>query len=138
MGISLYAKKNPSVSMDMSCGTFGQLRLQVAKLAGNPWYTHYQQLYLPPLRKTSEFCKEFDEQTKRFCREKLVSPKVVDFCMQADCEGVVRYGACKILLKVIGNYTNQERYGYGKYTSFSDFTSILQECVKQKCNLVWM
>lgn len=138
MGISLYAKKNPSFSMDMSCGTFGQLRLQVAKLAGKAWYEHYQQLYLPPLMKTAAFCQEFDAKTKQLCREKQVSIKIVDFCMQPDTDGFVHYGASKVLLKIIGDYENQVRYGYGKHTQFSDFKKILQDCVNQKCDLVWM
>ena len=38
--------------------------------------------------------------------------KIVDFCLQSDCEGSIRYGACKELLKVIGNYDDNICYGY--------------------------
>lgn len=41
----------------------------------------------------------FDAETERLLTEKKVSFKVVDFLLQPDCGGSIRYGACKELLK---------------------------------------
>lgn len=72
--------------------------------------------------------------------KKCVSVKIVDFCLQSDCEGSIRYGACKELLKVIGNYDDNICYGYAgreDCAMFRDFKKILEDCAEHKCNMVW-
>lgn len=52
-----------------------------------------------------------------------------------------RYGACKEILKVIGDYDDNICYGYAGRSDcamFRDFKAILQDCVDNKCDMVWM
>lgn len=82
----------------------------------------------------------FDAETERLLAEKKVSFKVVDFLLQPDCEGLIRYGACKELLKIIGDYDDNVLYGYiGRQdcAKFRDFKAILQDCADNKCDMIW-
>lgn len=66
--------------------------------------------------------------------------KVVDFLLQSDCSGSIRFGACKQILKVIGDYDDDICYGYAgrkDCAMFRDFKAILQDCVDTKSDLVW-
>ena len=53
---------------------------------------------------------------------------------------LIRYGACKNILKVIGDYDDNILYGYcGRpdCAKFADFKSILQDCVDTKSDMIW-
>lgn len=66
--------------------------------------------------------------------------KIVDFLLQTDVGGRIRYGACKNILKVIGDYDDNILYGYcGRpdCAKFADFKSILQDCVDTKSDMIW-
>lgn len=52
------------------------------------------------------------KKTEQLIREKKVSIKIVDFCLQSDIEGSIHYGACKEILKAIGDYDDNVCYGY--------------------------
>lgn len=50
------------------------------------------------------------------------------------------YGACKELLKIIGDYDDNVLYGYiGRpdCAKFRDFKAILQDCADNKCDMIW-
>lgn len=67
-----------------------------------------------------------------------VSNAIADFCLQTDCEGVVSSEACRQILEIAANYTDNENYGYGANPiRFFDFVSMLQECVDNKSDLSW-
>lgn len=141
MGISIYAKKDPQKIIDLGMGGFLNLRKQVAELAGEPWASHYKKLTDTPFsQQNKQFYEDFDNETMRLLSKKNVSVKVVDFCLQSDCEGAIRYGACKQLLKIIGDYDDDILYGYAgrkDCAMFKDFKAILQECADKKCDMVW-
>lgn len=84
---------------------------------------------------------EFNEETQRMVDEGSVSIAIMDFCLQPDCGGKIRYGACKEILKVIGDYNdNVISYGYSgrpNCATFADFKALLQECVGNRCMLIW-
>ena len=87
-----------------------------------------------------KFYEDFDKKTEALLNKKRISVKIVDFCLQSDCEGSIRYGACKELLKVIGNYDDNICYGYAgreDCAMFRDFKKILEDCAEHKCNMVW-
>jgi len=141
MGISISCKKTGR-SIDMGYFGFAALRRKVAALTGEPFASHYEKLFSPPLRQScseADF-EEFDRITEEMIRGRKVPIKVVDFLMQSDCKGRIRYGACKTLLKVIGTYDDGIKYGYAgrkDCAMFKDFKQILQECVDNKCDMVW-
>lgn len=113
MGISIYAKKDPQKVIDLGMGGFFNLRKTVSNLAGEPWASHYKKLTDTLLsRQADKFWEEFDNETERLIAKKAVSIKLVDFCLQPDTRGAIHYGACKQLLKIIGDYDDDILYGY--------------------------
>lgn len=101
MGVTIYCKKT-GTGIDMGYFGFNRLRNKVAELAGEPFGSHIAKLDHPPYLTACLFATEekkkalFDEynaETQRMIDEKLVSEKIVDFCLQPDCEGKIRYGA---------------------------------------------
>lgn len=151
MGVMLYCKKTGR-NMNMGYGGFNRLRNKVAELAGEPFASHYAKLSRPEYMfcvtpdVTQKLYAEFDAETQRIISEGKVSFKIVDFCLQSDCEGKIRYGVCKEILKAIGDYDDDHTYyGYAHYGphgitgsgTLSDFKAILQDCVDNKCMLIW-
>lgn len=133
--------------IDLGGGGFFNLRNKVSDLVGDPWASHYRKLE-DIFRKAFSMSDEerrqaynaFDAETERLLAEKKVSFKVVDFLLQPDCEGLIRYGACKELLKIIGDYDDNVLYGYiGRpdCAKFRDFKAILQDCADNKCDMIW-
>ena len=145
MGITLYCKKTGH-GIDMGYAGFSRLRDRVAILVGEPFASHELQLSKPEVmfmfnqEKKDAFFKKFNARTEQLINDGKVSIKIVDFLHQSDCEGKIRYGACKEILKVIGDYDDDIAYGYcGRKdcAKFADFKALLQECVDNKSMLVW-
>ena len=141
MGLTISCKKTGR-SIDMGYFGFANLRRRVAKLAGEPFASHYDGLdhapFLGEARKT--YFEEFDRRTEDLIRKKKVSVKVASFCLQPDAGGRIGYGGCKALLKIIGDYDDNILYGYAgrkDCAMFKDFKAILQDCVDHKCDMVW-
>lgn len=142
--ISVKSKNAQARSIDLGGGGFMNLREKVAELYGDPWASHYAKLMHKPFfldaDKENAFYEEFDAQTLRLVENGKVSIKIVDFCLQSDCEGSIRYGACKMILKVIGDYDDDILYGYAGHPDcarWKDFKAILEDCVRLKCDMVW-
>lgn len=146
MGVTISCRKTGR-SIDLGGGGFFNLRNKVSYLVGDPWASHYRKLE-DIFRKAFSMSDEerrqaynaFDAETERLLAEKKVSFKVVDFLLQPDCEGLIRYGACKELLKIIGDYDDNVLYGYiGRpdCAKFRDFKAILQDCADNKCDMIW-
>ncbi len=148
MGISIECKQT-GLSIDMGYIGFNRLRDKVAELVSNEFGEHIKKLSEPKImvlslgfneEKKKHFFDDFNKKTQKFIADKKVSPKIVDFILQPDCEGKIHYGACKQLLKVIGDYDDNVIYGYAGWENpakFADFKEILNDCVKNKCDMVW-
>ena len=143
MGITLEGKKG-NLSIDIGCGGFNKLRLKIAELIGGEFVKHYNLLFKPEIHfmdfQTDSFFDKYDEETEALMKKEKISKKVIDFLYQPDCEGSIHYGACKQILKIIGDYDDNILYGYcarSDCAKFSDFKAILQECVDNKCDLLW-
>ncbi len=146
MGVTIYCKKTGR-SIDMGYGGFDRLRNKVAELAGEPFAGHYAKLSTPEYmfclnkQRRESLYAEFDAETQRMVDEGIVPIKIVDFCLQPDCEGKINYGACKEILKAIGDYDDKSiKYGYAARpdcATFHDFKGILQDCVDNKCMMIW-
>lgn len=130
MGLTPHAKKSPEKSIDLGAGGFLRLRQKVSQLAGEPWANHYATLlHRPPSKSDKEsFYAEFDAKLAQLIAGRKVPVKLVDFCLQSDIEGSIHYGACKQLLKIIGDYDDDILYGYAgrpDCARFRDFKAIL-------------
>lgn len=144
MGVTVRCKKGKAI--DLSYSGFNRLRNKVAELVGNPFYDHYLELdniiiTIMDSDKKQKYFTNYDNETKRLIEKNCINIKVANFLYQSDCEGKIRYGACKEILKVIGDYNDNILYGYcGRKdcAKFSDFVSILKDCVKNKCDMIWM
>lgn len=140
MGVTIQCKKTGE-SIDMGAFGFLHLRRQVSDLCGDPWASHYRTLTDGPCYgKDEAWFDEFDKTTDKLLNDKCVSIKVVDFLLQSDTGGAIRYGACKEILKVIGDYDDGILYGYAgrpDCAKFADFKRLLAQCVENKCNLIW-
>ena len=139
MGVSTSCKKTGR-TIDMGAGGFAALRERVAALESEEWRALYKTLSTPPLLKNKAFYDEFNAKTEKLLKQKKVHIKVVDFCLQTDISGSIRFGACQQILKAIGDYDDDVLYGYcGRpdCAKFADFKRILQDCVDNRCNMIW-
>lgn len=143
MGITIRCKKTRR-NIDLGVGGFLRLRRKVSELAGEPLSSHYAKLLdkscFMSKEESDAFYDEFNATTMKLLEEKKIDIKIVDFLLQSDESGRIRYGACKNILKVIGDYDDDIRYGYwGRpdCAKFADFKAILQDCVRTKTDMVW-
>ena len=143
MGLTIKCKKTGR-GIDLGCGGFMRLRRKVAELTGEPFYSHYKKLLDAPVllrpEEENKFFTEWDTEMVRLLTENDLPLKVVNFLIESDCGGKSRYGACKEILKVIGDYDDNICYGYAgrkDCAMFRDFKAILQDCVENKCDMVW-
>lgn len=139
MGVTIRCKKTRD-SIDMGYGGFLCLRRKVSDLCGEPWAAHYRELTDGSLLRGDEWYEAFNKRTHELLDQKAINIKIVDFLLQCDAGGSIRYGACKELLKVIGEYDDDILYGYAGLPDcarFSDFKRLLNQCVENKCNLEW-
>ena len=143
MGITLSCKKTGR-SIDLG-GGFLRLRRKVAELYGGPFVAVYNEICsYDPLFCTDESAAAFDDRVsakiERILNARQADIKIVDFLLQSDIEGRIRYGACKNILKAIGDYDDNLLYGYvGRpdCAKFADFRKILEDCVATKSDMVW-
>lgn len=140
MGVTVSCLKTGR-SLDMGYGGFDRWRSKIAELYGGPWWEHYQTICDAPLigKARTDFFEKFDKKTEQLIQERKVDIKIVDFCLQTDCGGNINYGACKNILKAIGDYTDNLAYGYAAYADhdWDKLKAILQDCVETKSPLVW-
>lgn len=140
MGVTIRCKKTGH-SIDIGSGGFLCLRRKISDLVGDPWAAHYRHLTdSSPVDRPEDWYKKFNQITQSLIETRRVSVKIVDFLLQSDCSGAIRYGACKQLLKVIGDYDDNILYGYAgrpDCAMFKDFKRLLEECAENKCDLEW-
>ena len=142
MGVTIKCKKTGR-SCDLGCGGFNRFRCKVANLCSEEFGKHYETLdaglSLHGEART-RFYEDFDKETVRLIEEKKVNIKVADFCLQSDCEGKIRYGACKVIYESIKDYDDNVIYGYvGRpdRAMFRDLKAIIKDCIDTKSDLVW-
>lgn len=133
MGITIECRKTKN-SIDVGYGGFMKLRQTIADCAGSEFNDFYYRLC------RGELVNAYKRRFEKAINEKRLSYKVVDFLYACDCGGKINYGACKEILKVIGDYDDDICYGYATKVNpvkFKDFKSILEDCVKTKSKMVW-
>lgn len=142
MGVTIKCKKT---GREMDVGYFGffKLRAKIAELVDSEVGEHYNKLdgiLGIPYPERENVLKLYDDETERLVENKVLPIKIADFLYQSDCDGKIRYGACKEILKVIGDYDDSIIYGYAgrkNPAKFKDFKEILQDCVDNKCFMIW-
>lgn len=136
--------KKTGRDMDMGYIGFDRLRTKVADLMGSDVGVHYRELNKIdnlPIEERRKAIPEYNKKMQQLIESKALDEKVAEFLYQADDEGKVNHKVCKRILKVIGNYDDDIIYGYGGRENpgkFKDFKAILQDCVKNKCPMVWL
>lgn len=143
MGLTIRCRKTGR-SMDMGGGGFLRLRRKVAELAGGPFVPIYQEVCAWYPRSNGETAEQFDTHIEASVNEILAAGqadiKIVDFLLQSDIEGHIHYGACKNILRAIGDYDDDVFYGYvshGELARFRQFRRILEDCVETKSDMSW-
>ena len=140
MGVTVQCKKTGR-SFDMGYGGFARWRNKIAELYGGEWWEHYKTLDDAPFfgKAREDFFSEFNRRTEQLLKEKKADIKIVDFCLQPDCGGSINYGACKNILKAIGDYTDNAAYTYTAYAhnDWERLKQILADCVETKSKMVW-
>lgn len=148
MGVTIQCKKTGR-SIDLGYSGFFRLRRKVAELQGGPFLDVFQEIFNPhsdanEFTETTETPEQFDERMNlkidSILSAKQADIKVVDFLLQPEVDGWIRYGACKNILKVIKDYDDNILYGYcGRRdcAKFADFRAILEDCVINKSDMVW-
>lgn len=143
MGLTIRCRKTGR-SMDMGGGGFLRLRRKISELAGGPFVPIYQEVCAWHPGSNGETAEEFDarieETVNKMIAAKQADIKIVDFLLQSDIKGRIRYGACKSILKAIGDYDDNIFYGYVSHRDrarFLQFRRILEDCVETKSDLVW-
>lgn len=135
MGVTMSCKKT-GANFSMGNGGFFRLRLKIAELHNKTFGEHYAKLPICSCEKDYEI---FDKKTLEIIQSENLDIKIVDFCFQSDCDGKIRYGACKNIYNTIKDYDDEYAYTYAYYADkdFSKIKAIFKDCVDNKCDLVW-
>lgn len=97
MGVTIKCKKT---GREMDVGYFGffKLRTKVAELVGSEVGEHYKKLddiLDIPSPEKEHALESYNDETERLVESKELPIKIADFLYQSDCDGKIRYGACK-------------------------------------------
>lgn len=100
MGVTIKCKKT---GREMDVGYFGffKLRTKVAELVGSEVGEHYKKLddiFDMPSPEKENALESYNDETERLVESKELPIKIADFLYQSDCDGKIRYGACKQLI----------------------------------------
>ena len=141
MGITI---KSPNYSIDLGYGGFLRLRRTVASLCPEEIRDHYNYL-LDNITHLSYHKDEYDKYDARteeiYNRYKKSYGKVMDFLYAPDICAKFTYGTAKQLLNVIGDYDDNEIYGYagwGEHAArFKNFKEILEDSYINKKPFKW-
>ena len=144
MGVTLACKKTGS-SCDLSYTGFQKFRNKIAHLCCEEFGRVDDKIERYATYKFSseigiDVAKKLDKEIEKLIQNKNVSIKIVDFVLQSDCEGSIRYGTCKQIYKHIKDYDDNICYGYAARidcTRFKDLKALIKECYDNKSDLVW-
>lgn len=148
MGLTIKCKKTGT---SYALGYFGmaKLRTRVAELCCPEFGAAYEETYKKTAlhlghEETDEDRKAFEDRIngiiRRCIKEKKVHYKVVDFCLQPDTKGAIRYGACKVIYDGIKDAEDDWCVGYAGWDNpflWTQFVALLKECYDNKSDLVW-
>lgn len=139
MGITIFSK---NLSNDMGYGGFRRLRRTIGNLIPcDELREHYMLLDDVGFTDDKEFYKKYDAKTERLYRKyRKKYGKIIDFLYCSDCEGKFGHYTAIMLLNLIGDYDDDQIYGYAgweKPMRLEDFKDILKDAVNTKSNWGW-
>ena len=107
MGVTMKCKRTGR-SVDLGMGGFYRFRQKVAELA-SPSFGELHRTLLDAYQieagaAREAFYDEINQKTDELIQCGHLKAKIADFCLQPDSGGAVRYGACKAILKAVGDY----------------------------------
>lgn len=146
MGISLFCRKT-KMGYYLGYGGFANLRMKIANLCCPDFGKVYTEIFTNPIKisGTPKQKKDFQDHInyviQKCINDKKINPKVVDFCLQTDTKGKIRYGACKVIYDKINNSKSDDFIiGYAaqnNHLTWKLFIDLLKECYEHKSDLVW-
>ena len=145
MGVFFKCKRTGT---SYALGYFGmaKLRIKVAELCCPEFGAAYKETFHNAVRlsgtaqEKEAFEKRINGIIRRCLDEKKVHPKVVDFCLQPDTKGAIRYGACKVIYDGVKGAEDDWCVGYAGWDNpftWMQFVALLKECYDNKSDLVW-
>ena len=139
MGITIFSK---NYSNDMSYSGFRRLRKTIASLIPcDELREHYMLLDDICFSDDKEFYKKYDAKTEKLYRKyQKKYGKIINFLYCSDCEGKFGPHTASALLNLIGDYDDDQIYGYpgwNKPMNFEYFKDILKDAKDTKSNWGW-
>lgn len=142
MGITIRNTKGHHVHIGY--GGFARLRMFVANACSKEYGAIYEKTYSSVFTHslTDEQKKAFEteeEDMKKQClKNKELTPKIVKFLYESDCQGRISYGACKDIIAKIKDIPCEDNFGYIMQPfDLEDFVNLLQEVYDTKGALIW-
>lgn len=131
---------------DLGYSEFLKLRTIVAEIYDPEWGSKYSDFFYNTKCDGGYFakCIAFDKMNEEYAENHPESKVVIIFCMQPDFGGWIDYESCEAIYEKIkdfgygdntGEYVFNERRK--KPLTLKAFSSLLLECVNNKCNLIW-
>lgn len=142
MGLTIETK---GWSLDLSYSAFDRFRTRIAYLASEAFGQHYDSLSNAMFLCDSErreFFKAFDEQTRVFVLEGIVSAEVVNFCMQSDLEGELDLRQVEHVLALMeaSSDSDDKIYGYmgrPNPTTWGELKDLFRDSLKTEQPVRW-
>lgn len=141
MGVTIESK---NCSIDMGCGGFLRLRRTVSRLCPVEVATHYMYFHdnLTLFLSDKKLCDAYDRRTEQLYEEyRDKCGKVIGFLYAPDTGAKMDYETAEQLLEVIGEYDDDQIYGYAGWgphaARFADFKELLRDSAKTKSSFEW-
>lgn len=141
MGITISCKGSNN-SLDMSYGSFFNLRCVIAKNINEALYEHYKTILK---QRTQAEREEWDNTANSIIQaQKLDKTKsdcmLLDFLFQPDAGGSISYGTAKRILGLVQEEPDTDIYGYAGWehpSTMGDFKKLLQDAYASKKPIKW-
>ena len=114
MGVTISSKR---YSCDMGYGGFERFRNLVAEKINDDFYKHYLELSSSEAifsigNERKEFFEKYDNITKEYINQNIVTIEVANFLYQTDCEGKIDKKQAKQIYELIKGCDNDIVFGY--------------------------
>lgn len=118
MGITISSKRH---DCDLGYGGFGRFRDCVAKNLNNAFSEHHAalrgkestgEIYRMDQEEQDAYYEAFNQKTKAFIEEGVVSIEVANFLFQSDCDGKINRKQAKQIYRLIEHEKDDIVYGY--------------------------
>ena len=133
MGVTIGCKNAP-INYDLPYFGFFRLRCDIAKYCDEELGDLYKQI-------NDMDTDQFNAKLHKLIKRNRIPVKIIDFCLQPDCDGKISFDTCRIIYERIKNKGKEkEIYGYAGQPNpftFYDFKTVLQNCITERKPLIW-